>query len=198
MTRTTTQAKTRSNSHAKPGARMARPAKASKPAKTSKTAKTVKATRPAKPAAAPKDAIDLLRADHKAVNAMFADYEKAPTVNNRRYLVDEICNALSLHAQIEEELFYPAVKRALKDHELVPEATVEHAGMRDLIAQIRGVDPDSEMFDARVKVLSEYVKHHVKEEQDEMFPRIAATPLDLVELGVQMAARRAQLLGLVL
>ena len=147
----------------------------------------------AKPA--PKDAIALLKADHEAVSQLFAEYEKARSVPNKKALVAEICTALSVHAQIEEEIFYPAVKAALKDKLLVPEATVEHAGVKDLIAQIEGVEPDGEMYDAKVKVLSEYVKHHVKEEQNEMFAKVKASSLDMVELGARMTARKDALLA---
>ena len=85
-------------------------------------------------------------------------------------------------------------KRALKDKELVPEATVEHATLKDLIGQVEGVEPDGEMYDAKVKVLSEYVKHHVKEEQNEMFPKAKDSKLDLLALGAQLAERKQQLL----
>jgi len=143
----------------------------------------------------PKDAIAMLKADHEAVSQLFAEYERARSVPNKRALVAEICTALSVHAQIEETIFYPAVKTALKDKVLVPEATVEHAGVKDLIAQLEGEDTDGEMYDAKVKVLSEYVKHHVKEEQDEMFPKVKSSSLDLVELGERMAARKDELLA---
>lgn len=88
-----------------------------------------------------------------------------------------------MHAQVEEEIFYPAVKAALNDKELVPEATVEHATLKDLMAQVEGIEPDGEMLDAKVKVLSEYVKHHVKEEQNQIFPKAKACKLNMVELG---------------
>lgn len=158
------------------------------------TAITKTPTTPKRPAAA-KDAIALLRADHGMVSGLFADYEKTNSRNKKKALVAEICTELSVHAQIEEEIFYPAVKAALKDKLLVPEATVEHASIKDLIAQIEGVEPDGEVYDAKVKVLSEYVKHHVKEEQNEMFPKAKATSVDLVELGARMAARKADLLA---
>jgi hemerythrin superfamily protein len=147
-------------------------------------------TRPAS-----KDAIAMLKADHEAVSELFAKYEKTRSVPTKKALVAEICTALSVHAQIEEEIFYPAVKAALKDKMLVPEATVEHAGVKDLIAQVEGVDPDGEMYDAKVKVLSEYVKHHVKEEQNEMFPKAKSSSLDMVELGERMAARKEDLMS---
>lgn len=144
---------------------------------------------------AAKDAIALLEADHAAVSQLFAEYEKTRSGANRKALVAEICTALSVHAQIEEELFYPAVKAVLKDRLMVPEATVEHASVKNLIVQLEGVEPDGEMYDAKVKVLSEYVKHHVKEEHEEMFTQAKASSIDLVELGARMAARKDELLA---
>jgi hemerythrin-like domain-containing protein len=157
---------------------------------------TTKTASPAKEKPASKDAIAMLKADHEAVSDLFAEYEKTRSVPKKKTLVTEICTALSVHAQIEEEIFYPAVKAALKDKLLVPEATVEHTSVKDLIAQIEGVEPDGEMYDAKVKVLSEYVKHHVKEEQNEMFPKVKSTSLDLVALGASMAARKEDLLAM--
>ncbi|MEQ1683998.1 MAG: hemerythrin domain-containing protein [Burkholderiaceae bacterium] len=148
-----------------------------------------------KAAPKPLEAIALLRADHKAVDALFAEYDRARASSKKKALVAKICTELSVHAQVEEEIFYPAVKQALKDKELVPEAIVEQATMKDLIAQIEGKEPDGEMFDAKVKVLSEYVKHHVKEEHTEMFPKAKTTKLDMLELGALMAERKKVLLA---
>lgn len=156
---------------------------------------TTKTTGPAKARPAPKDAIALLKADHAAVSQMFADYEKTRSIAKKKALVAEICTALTVHAQIEEEIFYPAVKAALKDKLLVPEATVEHASVKDLIGQLEGVQPDGEMYDAKVKVLSEYVKHHVKEEQTAMFTKAKASSADMADLGARMAARKLELLA---
>ena len=142
-----------------------------------------------------KEAIALLRADHKMVDDLFKEYEKTRSNIRKRQLVATICRELSVHAQIEEEIFYPAVKDAIKDKELIPEATVEHATLKDLIAQVEGIEPDGEMFDAKIKVMSEYVKHHVKEEQNEMFPKAKEAKLDLVELGAKLAVRKAELLA---
>ena len=152
---------------------------------------------PARPAAAPKaqDAIAMLRADHKKVSGLFDDFEKSRSVAKKKTIVATICDELTVHAQLEEEIFYPAVKAALKDRELVPEATVEHATVKDLIGQLKGVEPDGEMYDAKVKVLAEYVKHHVKEEQNEMFPRAKKTRVDMTELGARMTARKAELMN---
>jgi hemerythrin superfamily protein len=137
----------------------------------------------------------LLRADHELVNGLFAEYEKTRSTEKKRKLVSQICTELTVHARVEEEIFYPAVKLALKDDELVPEATVEHATLKGLIAQVEGVEPDGEMFDARIKVLSEYVKHHVKEEQNEMFPKAKSTKLDMLALGAKLSERKAELVS---
>ena len=145
--------------------------------------------------AAPKDAIALLRADHKVVSDLFEQFEKTRSDARKAAIVAQICKELTVHTEIEEEIFYPAVKAALKDHELIPEANVEHASVKDLIAQVEGKTPDGEMYDARVKVMGEFVKHHVKEEQNEMFPKAKKTRLDMVALGQQMAARKQELMA---
>ncbi|MEO8123206.1 MAG: hemerythrin domain-containing protein [Burkholderiales bacterium] len=145
---------------------------------------------------AAREATALLRADHKHVSNLFNQYQKAQSANEKSALAADICKELTVHAQIEEEIFYPAVNKALKDHELVPEATVEHATMKSLIAQLEGGNtPDEDMFDAKMTVLSEYVKHHVKEEQNEMFPKARATNLNMKELGALLAARKDELLA---
>jgi hemerythrin superfamily protein len=144
----------------------------------------------------PKEATALLRADHKAVSELFTAYEKTRSPARKMQIVSKICTELSVHAQVEEEIFYPAVKAALKDKTLIPEAVVEQATMKHLIAQVEGVTPDGEMFDAKVKVLSEYVKHHVKEEHTEMFPKARKTKLDMLALGSQMAVRKAELMAM--
>ena len=158
---------------------------------TTATKKAGSAKAPAKPT----EAIAMLRADHKLVSELFAEYEQARAPTKKMQLVSKICTELSVHAQIEEEIFYPAVKQALKDKMLVPEAIVEQDTMKDLIAQVEGKEPDGEMFDAKIKVLSEYVKHHVKEEHTEMFPKAKASKLDMLELGALMAARKKVLLA---
>lgn len=139
------------------------------------------------------EATALLKADHKLVDALFKEFEATNSDKKKKQLVDQICKELTIHAQIEEEVFYPAVQKALKDHELVPEAIVEHATLKDLIAAVKGVEPDGDMYDAKVKVMSEYVKHHVKEEEKEMFPEAKDTNLDMVELGEKMLQRKQEL-----
>jgi hypothetical protein len=148
-----------------------------------------------RPPPQPRDAVAMLRADHKKVSELFDQFEKARSSKTKKELVTRICEELTVHAELEEEIFYPAVKAALKDVELVPEAVVEHASIKDLIAQVQGAEPDGEEFDAKIKVMSEYVKHHVKEEQTEMFPKAQDSKLDLVALRDEMLERKQSLVG---
>ena len=167
---------------------------------TRKTA-AAKATRkaPAKTSRAStssgQDAIALLRADHKKVSELYAQYESTRSPAKKKALVATICLELSVHARVEEEIFYPAVKAALKDKEMIPEAQVEHASLKELIAQVKDREPDGEMFDAKIKVMSEYTKHHVKEEQNEIFPAAKKTRLDMLDLGARIAARKEELMA---
>jgi hemerythrin-like domain-containing protein len=159
------------------------------------TRKTPAKTSRAASASSGQDAIALLRADHRKVSELYAQYEATRSAAKKKALVATICLELSVHARVEEEIFYPAVKAALKDKELVPEAQVEHASLKELIAQVKDKEPDGEMFDAKIKVMSEYTKHHVKEEQNEMFPKVKKTRLDLQELGARIAARKEELMA---
>lgn len=147
-----------------------------------------------------KDACDLLDADHKAVKALFKEYEslsesRSRSTTKKRQLADQICQELTVHAAIEEEIFYPAVRKAIKDNDLMNEAVVEHASAKDLIAQIKGMDAGDEMFDAKVTVLGEYIDHHVKEERTEMFTKARATKLDLVAMAGQLQERKQALMA---
>jgi hemerythrin superfamily protein len=145
--------------------------------------------------ATPQEATAMLRADHAKVSKLFAQFEKSRSLAKKKELVATICKELLVHTEIEESIFYPAVQAALKDHELVPEANVEHASIKTLIDQVDGADPGSDEYDARVKVMAEYVKHHVKEEHTEMFPKARKTKLDMRLLGAQMADRKAELMA---
>jgi hemerythrin superfamily protein len=144
---------------------------------------------------APSDAIALLRADHKAVKDLFEQFEKTRKDDRKKALAERICNELTVHARIEEEIFYPAAREAIREEDLVDEATVEHQSAKDLIAQIQGGSPSDELWEAKVKVLGEYIDHHVKEEQNEMFPQVKKTKLDLKALGEQMMTRKMELTG---
>ncbi len=139
------------------------------------------------------DALTLLKADHVLVQDLFDRFERARTDDQKTALAEQICTELTIHAQIEEEIFYPAVRAAIDENDLMDEAEVEHAGAKDLIAQIMESKPGEDQFDAKVTVLGEYVKHHVKEEQSEMFPKVRKANLDLKELGAAISARKAEL-----
>ena len=141
------------------------------------------------------DAISMLRADHEKVTEMFERYEDLRTANQKAKLAREICKELSVHARLEEEIFYPAVREAIDDEPLMDEAEVEHQSAKDLIAQIQEGSPGDELFDARVKVLGEYIKHHVKEEQNEMFAQVRKAEVDLKDLAEQMLARKEELMA---
>lgn len=139
------------------------------------------------------DAIALLKADHREVLDLFEQFERARS--RKVPIAREICRLLTVHTQIEEEIFYPAIKPEI-DEEMINEAIVEHAAAKDLISDIEGMDGSEELFDAKVKVLGEQVEHHVEEEEKEMFKEVRAAGLDLDELGAQMAARKEQLMAL--
>jgi hemerythrin superfamily protein len=143
------------------------------------------------------DALDLLRSDHKEVDGLFKDFEAAREDKKaamRRGLVAQICDALTVHAKIEEEIFYPALRRNEDDAaNLVDEATVEHQTVKALVVELESASPDDDLYDAKVKVLSEYAKHHVKEEEGEMFPLARKSDLDLETLGADLLARKEAL-----
>jgi hemerythrin superfamily protein len=151
---------------------------------------------------AEKDACDLLDADHRNVKKMFKEYEelsgsRARNASQKKMeLAQQICQELTVHAQVEEEIFYPALREAIKDTDLLDEAAVEHQTAKDLIAQIQGAGEADEMFDAKVKVLGEYIDHHVKEEKGEIFPKArAARKLDLVAMREQIETRKEELMS---
>ena len=159
-----------------------------------------------KPASTPRstasrapDALKLLMADHKEVKALFQAYEKLVKSDadgaKKQAVAQQICTALTVHATVEEELLYPAAYDVLSEDDLVDEATVEHASAKELIAQIEGMEPSDDLYDAKVKVLGEYIDHHVKEEEKEMFPKLRKTELDLKDLGASVKSRKAELLA---
>ena len=138
------------------------------------------------------DAIAMLVSDHKTVKALFDRFGKAAD-SEKAELVARICSELKVHMALEEEIFYPAVKAALHDHELVPEGVVEHEAVKNLIQQVDGVAPGGEDYDARVKVMGEFIDHHAGEEEKAMFPKARKTNLDMLDLGRRMAARKREL-----
>ena len=143
------------------------------------------------------DAITLLTADHAKVKKLFKEFEdlkeEGGSAEDKSALVTQICNELKVHTAIEEEIFYPAVRKAIDDADLMDEALVEHAGAKELIAQLEDMNPDDEQYDAKVIVLGEQIQHHVKEEESEMFPKAKRAKVDTDALGAQMANRKAEL-----
>jgi hypothetical protein len=148
-------------------------------------------------AGAGKDAIALLKADHRQVEQWFGQFEKARDDQRKLGLATSICNALKVHTTIEEEIFYPAFIEATEDKDLHHEAIVEHDGAKKLIAEIEASGPEDDFYDAKVTVLSEMIKHHVKEEEQPggMFAEARKSDMDLAALGEQLAARKAELEG---
>jgi hemerythrin superfamily protein len=144
---------------------------------------------------APADAVALLKADHRQVEEWFEQFEKSRSDAKKADLAARICRALRVHTTIEEEIFYPAFLEATEDEDLHHEAEVEHAGAKNLIAQIEKSGPEDDYFDAKVKVLSEMIKHHVKEEEqrDGMFAKAKASEMDLETLGERMQERKEEL-----
>jgi len=140
------------------------------------------------------DAVALLKRDHAAVKKLFARFEEAPDTD-KQALAERICKMLTIHATIEEEIFYPAARAALTDEELLDEAEVEHGSAKELIAKIEAMRVGQPKFDANVVVLGEYIDHHVKEEHNELFPKVRRAPLDLERLGQLLAARKEQLMS---
>ena len=149
--------------------------------------------------AAKTDATLLLTRDHTEVHKLFKQYEKLADAeadaSDRQALAEEICMKLTIHATSEEEIFYPAAREAGVESDLLDEAEVEHASAKDLIAQIRAMTPDQDLYDAKVKVLGEYIDHHVKEEEEEMFPKCRKSAMDLAALAGQLAERKAALMA---
>lgn len=151
----------------------------------------------ARPAETPElDAIQLLMSDHREVEAMFEHFEQTDDEDEKMEIAENICLALLVHTQIEEEIFYPAFRKATGDDDMTDEAIVEHAAAKDLIEQIEAMEPEEDLYDAKVKVLSEEIEHHVEEEEDEdgMFAEAKKSDMDLKALGKQMAERKAQLM----
>jgi len=145
----------------------------------------------------PTSAVEVLKQDHDEVEKLFDQYEDAKDESNaelKAQIVAAVCRALTIHARIEEEIFYPAMRRGEEEaDDLVDEAAVEHQTVKALVAELEGASPDDDLYDAKVKVLSEYVKHHVKEEEGEMFPLARKSDLDLDALGAELLARKEAL-----
>ncbi|MDP8985758.1 MAG: hemerythrin domain-containing protein [Pseudomonadota bacterium] len=146
----------------------------------------------------PQDAIAMLTADHQKVRALFEEFSDTKDdadEDEKAALVAKICNELTLHAQLEEEIFYPAVRKAIEDSDLMDEALVEHACAKELIAQLESMDPKDKLYDAKVTVLGEQIDHHAKEEEDNMFAQAKKAKVDAASLGSKMLKRKTALMA---
>jgi hemerythrin superfamily protein len=144
------------------------------------------------------DAIALLIADHRHVAKLFADFKNLKDEGSdeeKASVVRQICQELLVHSSIEEEIFYPAVRRAIEDDDLMDQALVEQTGAKDLIAQLQAAEPDDDLYDAKVIVLGEQIDHHVMEEEGNMFPQARGAGVDIETIGSEMLARKAELLA---
>jgi len=139
------------------------------------------------------NAIAMLTEDHKKVQKIFDQFEHTRDRRRKAEMVSTALHDLTVHTQLEEEVFYPAVREAIDDKDLMDEAAVEHESAKQLISDLGDMDPGDELFDAKFTVLGEYVRHHIKEEQREMFPTARRAKLDLAKLGEQMLQRKQQL-----
>ena len=172
-----------------------------KPARktSSRTASKAAKKTPAR-ASGETDAIELLTEDHRKVDELFEDYESRKddaSDGDKEELVEQICNELTVHATIEEEIFYPAARDAVDedDADMLDEAEVEHEHIKMLVEELKTMTAGEPLYDAKVKVLAEYVKHHVEEEEGEIFPTLRDADLDLEALGAQMSERKQQVMG---
>ena len=144
------------------------------------------------------DAIALLKSDHKRVKALFSEFDELKddgAEEDKAAIVAQICNELKIHTAIEEEIFYPAVRKAIEDSDLMDEALVEHAEAKKLIAQLEAAAADDELYNAKVTVLREQIEHHVQEEEGSMFPKAKAAKVDMAALGAKMIKRKMALIA---
>jgi hypothetical protein len=144
------------------------------------------------------DAIALLKADHRKVEKLFAQFQKAKAASRKKELASQICLELTVHAKIEEDVFYPGCRKGGVDEDMMNEANVEHDGAKVLVAEIEAGSPDDQYYDAKVKVLSEMIKHHVKEEekkQGNMFAKARKAGIDTKALGKLMAEEKKTLVA---
>jgi hemerythrin superfamily protein len=143
------------------------------------------------------DAIALLKSDHRQVKALFSEFDKLKddgAEEDRAAIVAQICDELTIHTAIEEEIFYPAVRKAIEDVDLMDEALVEHAGAKELIAQLEGASVDDDLYSAKVTVLGQQIDHHIQEEERRMFREAKKAKVDTAALGAKMMKRKMALM----
>lgn len=145
---------------------------------------------------ATQNAFELLEHDHREVEEWLDEFDELEDDEDRKgELAKEICLALTVHAQIEEEIFYPAARDATGDDDLIDEAVVEHAAVKHMIAEIEKIKPGEELYDAKLRVLGEMVKRHIREEEEELFPELQSAKMDLDAVGKELAERKEELMS---
>lgn len=143
------------------------------------------------------DALEMLKHDHREVETLFKEYERladGDDIAAKEAVATEICEKLTVHAQIEEEVFYPAARQVLDQPELIDEAEEEHANAKQLISELEEMSPEDDAYDATVKSLSDAIAHHVDEEESEMFPKLKEAGMETETVGEQMAERKGEIL----
>jgi hemerythrin superfamily protein len=142
------------------------------------------------------NAIEVLEQDHREVEEWFDEYDQLQDNDDRKAeLAEKICLSLKVHARIEEEIFYPQAREATKDNDLIDEAIVEHAAVKHLIGEIESMEVGEELYDAKIRVLGEMVKQHIKEEEEELFPEVASAKMDAETVGKELAERKEELMS---
>src|ERR1700758_4833042 len=146
---------------------------------------------------ASRNAFDVLEEDHREVEEWFDEYDELTDSDEDRKteLAEKICLALKVHAQIEEEIFYPQAREATKDNDLIDEAVVEHATVKNLIGEIEAMEVGEQLYDAKIRVLGEMVKQHIKEEEEELFPELQSAKMDVDAVGKALAERKQELMA---
>ena len=161
-----------------------------------KSSRSQNASRSKERQQASRNAFDVLEEDHREVEEWFDEYDELEKDDERKSeLSEKICTALKVHAQIEEEILYPQARKATKDDDLIDEALVEHATVKNLIAEIEAMEVGEELYDAKIRVLGEMVKQHIKEEEDELLPEVQSAKVDLEALGKELAERKEELIA---
>jgi hemerythrin-like domain-containing protein len=161
-----------------------------------KSSRSQAANRKTESGGTPQNAFDVLEKDHREVEEWLDEYDELDDDERRKgELSKKICLALKVHAQIEEEIFYPAARDATGDDDLIDEAVVEHAAVKSMIAEIEKMKPGQELYDAKLRVLGEMVKRHIREEEEELFPELQSSKMDLDEVGRDIAERKEELMA---
>src|ERR1700738_3969761 len=161
-----------------------------------KTSRSQSPDRKKETQAASPSAVDLLEQDHREVEEWFDEYDELKEDDARKAeLAQKICLALKVHAQIEEEIFYPQAREATKDNDLIDEAVVEHATVKNLIAEIESMEVGEDLYDAKIRVLGEMVKQHIKEEEESLSPDLGPATIDLEGFGKELAERKEELMA---